>query len=49
MVRADNEKSMKMLRQAGAVREGVARNSFEGDIDGIAFGMLREEAERWIK
>jgi hypothetical protein len=43
IVKADNQPSIRMLETAGARREGIARKAFDGDVDGIAFGMLREE------
>lgn len=49
MVRADNELSLKMMRQAGAVEEGRARKCFDGGVDGIAFGMLPDECRYWSK
>lgn len=47
LVRADNEKSLKMVRQAGGEQEGRARKLFKDDADGIFFGMLREEC-KWV-
>lgn len=43
IVKADNQPSIRMLETAGARREGIARMAFDGDVDGIVFGMLKEE------
>lgn len=47
VVRADNLASLDMLDRLGAVREGCVRKTFEGEVDGIIFGMLEEEC-RWL-
>lgn len=47
VVRADNHASLDMLERLGAVWEGRVRLAFEGDVDGVIFGMLKEEC-RWI-
>ena len=47
IVKSDNKASLKMMRPLGAVREGIIRQAFTNKVDGIIFGMLREEC-RWI-
>jgi hypothetical protein len=43
----DNEKSMKLLEQAGFKKEGVQRLACLGTQDLLAYGMLRHEC-KWI-
>lgn len=47
VARADNLASRDMLLRLGAVEEGRIRKTFDGDVDGVVFGMLKEEC-RWI-
>lgn len=46
VARADNTVSLDMIERLGAEREGQLRRHFSGDVDGVLFGMLREEC-RW--
>jgi RimJ/RimL family protein N-acetyltransferase len=46
-VRADNVSVLDYCRRLGFSEEGVIRKKFNGDVDGIALGMLREEC-RWL-
>jgi RimJ/RimL family protein N-acetyltransferase len=48
IVKADNSKSLSMVRKLGFVQEGVSRDFFADGLDGILFGMLKEEC-KWIK
>lgn len=43
IVRADNQASIDLCQRLGAVREGVVRKTFPGDVDGVVLGMLAEE------
>lgn len=47
VVRADNVPSLDMLVRLGAKKEGVIEAAFDGDVDGVVFGMLKERC-RWI-
>jgi RimJ/RimL family protein N-acetyltransferase len=42
-VRADNASVLDYCRRLGFSEEGIIRKKFNGDVDGIALGMLREE------
>ena len=42
-----NKKCRKMLKRLGFVEEGNVRKGFVKD-DAIIYGMLREEAEKWL-
>lgn len=44
---ADNPETLVLLDRLGAKEEGVLRNWF-GEKDGIIYGLLRQEAERWL-
>lgn len=46
VVRDDNHKSRGLVLRLGASFEGRVRKAFDGDVDGIVFGMLKEEC-RW--
>lgn len=43
-----NEAALKMNRQLGFQYEGAMRKAF-GDEDAIIMGLLKEEAERWLR
>lgn len=45
---ASNEVALKMNRQLGFQQEGVMRKAL-GDEDAIIMGLLKEEAERWLR
>lgn len=52
LVAANNEWSLRMMRNRGrsplgVVEEGRVRAAFPGDVDGVLFGMLKEEC-RWL-
>lgn len=47
VARADNNRSIDMLWRLGALAEGRIEAVFEGDVDGVVFGMLKERC-RWI-
>lgn len=47
MVQSDNVKSLKMMRQLGAVGEGLCRHTFGEHVDAVVFGMLKEEC-KWL-
>ena len=52
IVAADNDRSLAMLRHEGpggigAKQEGRLRAAFDGDVDGIVFGLLKTEC-KWI-
>lgn len=53
VVAADNDRSLKMMQHCGrsplgVVPEGRVRAAFPNDVDGLLFGMLREEC-RWLR
>lgn len=45
---ADNEAARSLDERLGFVHEGTLRKIFPGDVDGIVYGMLREEC-RWLE
>lgn len=52
LVAVDNERSLAMFRHSGrasfgAVEEGRMRVAFNGDVDGIVFGLLAKEC-KWL-
>lgn len=47
LVRANNSEAIDMAERLGGTLEGRARCAFDGDIDGLIYGMLREEC-RWV-
>lgn len=47
LVRAGNTRSRKLAEGLGFVQEGLKRRGF-GDDDMVIYGMLREEAARWL-
>lgn len=49
LVRADNAESRKLMSDLGCTLEGVARKAASDDVDLLIFGILREEARRWMK
>lgn len=48
LIRKDNEKSIKMIKQLGYKLEGIARQTFSDGCDGLLYGMLKTEC-KWIK
>jgi RimJ/RimL family protein N-acetyltransferase len=47
LIRASNERSLRLNAGLGFVREGLIRQGY-GDEDMVLLGLLRSEAERWI-
>ena len=47
VVKSDNLASLEMMPRLGAVEEGRIRHTFGEHVDGIVFGMLKEEC-RWL-
>lgn len=48
IVAVDNARSIRFVEKLGFTKEGYIRNLF-GDVDACLYGILREEADKWIR
>jgi len=48
VVASTNAPSLSLCERLGAQREGRIRGLFAEDADGIVFGLLKSEAQRWL-